>query len=249
MTVFVMHIPVGTGDSGHVWCPLHADESSFTRERVIQLIHASFCVAQHVLCSRGGCICLQLSSKSLFHFCCCHSCNIGCRAVVANNEVAVQDIKWCRIFIDVFQSLLNSQPVARSLQAIQFVPLVSFIRCVTGHTPELLRHVDERIFTFRQTERSEVINAGRQLLMICIYLFSFLSQLVMNIKMLSVPSDRGRQTYRSENVQTVTGILFPTTVRPAPFSLFSYSQVSGSLRGSDAPGGQRDMEVKVCLPQ
>jgi hypothetical protein len=94
-----------------------------------------------------------------------------------------------------------------------------------------------------------VINAGRQLLMICIHLFSFLSQLVMNIKMLSVPSDRGRQTYRSENVQTVTGILFPTTVRPAPFSLFSYSQVSGSLRGSDAPGGQRDMEVKVCLPQ
>ncbi|MDQ9273057.1 hypothetical protein KJE00_24490, partial [Escherichia marmotae] len=58
--------------------------------------------------------------------------------------------------------------------------------------------------------RSEVINAGRQLLMICIRLFSFLSQLVMNIKMLSVPSDRGRQTYRSENVQTVTGILLPT---------------------------------------
>ena len=38
MTVFVIHIPVGTGDSGHVWCPLHADESAFTRERVIQLI-------------------------------------------------------------------------------------------------------------------------------------------------------------------------------------------------------------------
>ncbi len=43
---------------------------------------------------------------------------------------------------------------------------------------------------------------------------------VMSAKMLSVPSDQGRQTYRSENVQTVTGILFPTTVRPAPFSLF-----------------------------
>ncbi|CIN24362.1 Uncharacterised protein [Salmonella enterica subsp. enterica serovar Typhi] len=97
--------------------------------------------------------------------------------------------------------------------------------------------------------RSEVINAGRQLLMICIHLFSFLSQLVMNIKMLSVPSDRGRQTCRSENVQTVTGILLPTTVRPAPFFLFLHSQVSGYLRGSDAPGGLRDMEVKVCLPQ
>ena len=72
---------------------------------------------------------------------------------------------------------------------------------------------------------------------------------VMSAKMLSVPSDQGRQTYRSENVQTVTGILFPTTVCPAPFFLFSHSQVSGYLRGSDAPGGQRDMEVKVCLPQ
>ncbi|EIO6658794.1 hypothetical protein LQ283_002378 [Escherichia coli] len=71
----------------------------------------------------------------------------------------------------------------------------------------------------------------------------------MGAKMLSVPSDRGRQTYRSENVQTVTGILFPTAVRPAPFFLFSHSQVSGYLRGSDAPGGLRDMEVKICLPQ
>ena len=97
--------------------------------------------------------------------------------------------------------------------------------------------------------RSEVINAGRQLLMICIHLFSFLSQLVMSMKILSVPSDRGRQTYRSENVQTVTGVLFPTAVRPAPFFLFLHSQVSGYLRGSDAPGGLRDMEVKVCLPQ
>ena len=105
------------------------------------------------------------------------------------------------------------------------------------------------IFVTRTFVRSEVINAGRQLLMICIHLFSFLSQLVMNIKMLSVPSDRGRQTYRSENIQAVTGIFLPTAVRPAPFFLFLHSQVSGYLRGSDAPGGLRDMEVKVCLPQ
>ncbi|MGV5579790.1 hypothetical protein ACVN19_16750 [Escherichia coli] len=105
------------------------------------------------------------------------------------------------------------------------------------------------IFVTRTFVRSEVINAGRQLLMICIHLFSFLSQLVMSMKILSVPSDRGRQTYRSENVQTVTGVLFPTAVRPAPFFLFLHSQVSGYLRGSDAPGGLRDMEVKVCLPQ
>ena len=139
MTVFVIHIPVGTGDSGHVWCPLHADESAFTRERVILL---------------------------------------------------------------------------------------------------------------RQTERSEVINAGRQLLMICVHkVFLLVNMLIMSAKMLSVLSDRGRQTYRSENVQTVTGILLPTAVRPAPFFLFLHSQVSGYLRGSDAPGGLRDMEVKVCLPQ
>ncbi|EFA6267894.1 hypothetical protein E3N34_23805 [Escherichia coli] len=71
----------------------------------------------------------------------------------------------------------------------------------------------------------------------------------MSMRMLSVPSDRGRQTYRSENVQAVMGILCPATVRSAPFFLFLHSQVSGYLRGSDAPGGQRDMEVKVCLPQ
>ncbi|MBN6134343.1 hypothetical protein, partial [Escherichia coli] len=76
------------------------------------------------------------------------------------------------------------------------------------------------IFVTRTFVRSEVINAGRQLLMICIHVFLLLSQSVMNIKMLSVPSDRGRQTCRSENVQTVTGILLPTAVRPAPFFLF-----------------------------
>ncbi|GDA28389.1 hypothetical protein [Escherichia coli] len=77
--------------------------------------------------------------------------------------------------------------------------------------------------------RSEVINAGRQLFF-CIHKNSPLKQSVMSMRMLSVPSDRGRQTYRSENVQTVTGILFPTTVRPAPFFLFSHSQVFGSQR-------------------
>ncbi|CAD5842034.1 Uncharacterised protein [Escherichia coli] len=86
------------------------------------------------------------------------------------------------------------------------------------------------IFVTRTFVRSEVINAGRQLFF-CIHKFFPLKQLVMNERMLSVPSDRGRQTYRSENVQTVTGILFPTTVRPAPFFLFSHSQVSGSQRG------------------
>lgn len=35
-----------------------------------------------------------------------------------------------------------------------------------------------------------------------------------------VASDRGRQTYRSENVQTVMGILCPATVRPAPVFFF-----------------------------
>ncbi|HFP3809880.1 TPA: hypothetical protein ACHGDZ_005200 [Escherichia coli] len=73
-------------------------------------------------------------------------------------------------------------------------------------------------------------NAGRQLFF-CIHNLFPLKQLVMNERMLSVPSDRGRQTHRSENVQTVTGILFPTTVCPAPFFLFSRSQVSGSQRG------------------
>ncbi len=104
------------------------------------------------------------------------------------------------------------------------------------------------IFVTRTFVRSEVINAGRQLFF-CIHKNSPLKQFVMSMRMLSVLSDRGYQTRRSENVQTVTGILLPTTVRPAHFFLFSHSQVSGYLRGSDAPGGLRDMEVKVCLPQ
>lgn len=85
------------------------------------------------------------------------------------------------------------------------------------------------------TARSEVINAGRQLFF-CIHKNSPLKQFVMSMRMLSVPSDRGRQTRRSENVQTVTGILFPTTVRPVPFSLFSRNQVSGSQKGRGRHG-------------
>ncbi|EFA6267896.1 hypothetical protein E3N34_23815 [Escherichia coli] len=84
--------------------------------------------------------------------------------------------------------------------------------------PELLG-----VFHFRS-------NAGRQLFF-CIHKVFPLNQIVMNERMLSVPSDRGRQTYRSENVQAVMGILCPATVRPAPFFLFSHSRVSGSQRG------------------
>ncbi|EJI1466140.1 hypothetical protein ACNEV1_004120 [Escherichia coli] len=86
------------------------------------------------------------------------------------------------------------------------------------------------IFVTRTFVRSKVINAGWQLFFY-IHKNAPLKQSVMSMRMLSVRSDRGRQTYRSENVQTVTGILFPTAVRPAPFFLFSHSQVSGSQRG------------------
>ncbi|EEW2033758.1 hypothetical protein DS402_24995 [Escherichia coli] len=68
--------------------------------------------------------------------------------------------------------------------------------------------------------------------MICVHkVFLLVNMLIMSAKMLPVLSGRGRQTYRSENVQTVTGMLFPTTVRPAPFFLFLHSQVSGCQRG------------------
>ncbi len=86
------------------------------------------------------------------------------------------------------------------------------------------------IFVTRTFVRCKVINAGRQLLMICIHLFSFLSQLVMNIKMLSVPSDRvarlaGLKMYRQLPDfipdSCTSGTLFP----------FLHSQVSGSQRG------------------
>ncbi|KXN31132.1 hypothetical protein AUS45_26700 [Escherichia coli] len=69
--------------------------------------------------------------------------------------------------------------------------------------------------------------------MICVHkVFLLVNMLIMSAKMLPVLSGRGRQTYRSENVQTVTGILFLSAVRPAPFFLFLHSQVSGCQRGS-----------------
>ncbi len=97
-----------------------------------------------------------------------------------------------------------------------------------------------------------VINAGRQLLMICVHkVFLLVNMLIMSAKMLSVPSDRGRQTYRSENVQTVMGILCPATVRPAPVFVFLHGGFAGYLSGNRyrvlAMGcqSQRYLEVKI----
>jgi hypothetical protein len=56
----------------------------------------------------------------------------------------------------------------------------------------------------------------------CIHRESF-EKVDMNV--LSVPSFRGRQTYRSEFVQTVSRSLLPATVRPAPL----YTALSDSL--------------------
>ena len=59
------------------------------------------------------------------------------------------------------------------------------------------------------------INAGRQFF-VCIHVFFLLA----NIDRLSAPSDRGRQTHRSEMVPAASGSVTLTAVRPAPF--FSY---------------------------
>lgn len=65
----------------------------------------------------------------------------------------------------------------------------------------------QRVFSWR-------INAGRQLF-VCIHLFLLIR---VNTDRLSEVSDRGRQTYRPEIMRAASGILTPTTVRPAPFS-------------------------------
>ena len=62
-------------------------------------------------------------------------------------------------------------------------------------------------------KKDNVINVGRQLIF-CIHKCSF--KCVMDKNRLPVRSDRGRQTYQSENSWAVTGSLFLTTVRPTP---------------------------------
>lgn len=76
-----------------------------------------------------------------------------------------------------------------------------------------------------------VINAGRQLF-VCIHGVSLIY--VMNINVLSAPLDRGRQTYRSEIVQTVQGMIPLTVVRPAPLFCFFHSDRTIGSMGGDA---------------
>lgn len=76
-----------------------------------------------------------------------------------------------------------------------------------------------------------VINVGRQLF-ICIHVFSFM--FLMNIDVLSAPLDRGRQTCRSEIVQTVQGMIPLTVVRPAPLFCFLHSDRTMGSMGGDA---------------
>lgn len=62
-------------------------------------------------------------------------------------------------------------------------------------------------------KKANVINVGRQLI-VCIHKCSF--KCVMDKNRLPIRSDRGRQTYRSENSRAVTESLSLTTVRPTP---------------------------------
>ncbi|TXE56508.1 hypothetical protein FOT57_11995 [Serratia ureilytica] len=76
-----------------------------------------------------------------------------------------------------------------------------------------------------------VINVGRQLF-ICVHVFSLVN--VMNINVLSAPLDRGRQTYRSEIVQAVQGMIPLAVVRPAPLFCFLHSDRTIGSTGGDA---------------
>lgn len=65
------------------------------------------------------------------------------------------------------------------------------------------------------------IHAGRHLF-VCIHI---ISSLVMDINVLSALSDRGLETYRSKNVQAISGIITLASARLAPL----YTALSGSL--------------------
>ncbi|ENF9433188.1 hypothetical protein ACUMKS_003095 [Proteus mirabilis] len=84
----------------------------------------------------------------------------------------------------------------------QFIPEIFVSQIKTGFT---------RIGVV--VKKDNVINVGRQLIF-CIHKCSF--KCVMDKNRLPVRSDRGLQTYRSENSRAVTGSLSLTTVRPTP---------------------------------
>ncbi|MBJ9260190.1 hypothetical protein I5495_22930 [Citrobacter amalonaticus] len=77
-------------------------------------------------------------------------------------------------------------------------------------------------------KKFKVINAGQQLF---IRIHGVSSEnMLMNMRLLSAYSDRGRQTHRSEVMRAASGILSLATVRPAPF----YTALSVSLSQMEA---------------
>ncbi|WP_275257342.1 hypothetical protein [Citrobacter koseri] len=113
------------------------------------------------------------------------------------------------------------------LLVLMSTPEISVLRSLFSNIPELIRP-DKKEGLLRPVivKKIKVINAGWQLCM-CIHRYVLK---IVNMNVLSALSFRGRQTYRSEIVKTVSGSLLPATVRPAPF----YTALSVSLSQMEA---------------
>ncbi|CAR45208.1 hypothetical protein HMPREF0693_2787 [Proteus mirabilis ATCC 29906] len=190
-------------------------ELMYFPERIVKRVRAFFDSAQKVFCPSTSFECAPLFSQRQMYLFCCHACHLSCRQVIAKNKIAVNSIQGSDIGIQHFPAIHFSQPVTQPLQAEQTLAGIAFFSHFHGHTPE---GFDIQVKTgFARigvvVKNANVINVGRQLI-VCIHKCSF--RCVMDKNRLPVRSDRGRQTYRSENSRAVTGSLSLTTVRPTP---------------------------------
>lgn len=187
----------------------------YSSERVVKIIQAFFNPAQKVFCPFTGIECVPLFNQRQMHLFCRHACHLSSRQVIAKDEIAVDSIKGRDIWGQGFPSISFRQPVTQPLQAEQILARAAFFSGFHGNTS---KDFDIQVKTgFTRigvvVKKANVINVGRQLI-VCIHFFS--PKWLMNINRLPVRSDRGLQTYLSENSRAVMGIISLTAVRPAP---------------------------------
>lgn len=172
-----------------------------------------------------------------------HFGHICRKQVMATDYCIMQGIFRRAVSELLFPLVAFAEPLPQLQQTIDH--LTFFFRGFLRFFPETFAQIVKNVIVINQ------INAGRQLSMcaagrqvcMCIHRFSFKN---VDMNMLSAPSFRGRQTYRSENVQTVSGSLLPAAVRLAPFTYVCVNV--NSLKGRDLSCEASVMKRPTVMP-